>query len=190
MTWTCRLLPTMSIIYVYNVRFENKAEIWGLKLSFQVRQLPQLLYSLQNALWSYNMRQLYQRSYCVLWYNIHPLCSTRLWPSVSVLTPPSLRVSFYFILEMNSYIFFSLMWSQCSFVCTSQVIAVCPHLLLKYLLSVPLFLTWSGEVCRLELGHPPSWWWNSTHWFAGKSGCTVVPNSVRAFHCWSAVGWT
>lgn len=31
MTWTCRLLPTMSIIYVYNVRFENKAEIWGLK---------------------------------------------------------------------------------------------------------------------------------------------------------------
>lgn len=50
MTWTCRLLPTMSIIYVYNVRFENKAEIWGLKLSFQVRQLPQLLYSLQNAL--------------------------------------------------------------------------------------------------------------------------------------------
>lgn len=53
MTWICRLLPTMSIIYVYNVHFENKAEIWGLKLSFQVRQLPQLLYSLQNALWSW-----------------------------------------------------------------------------------------------------------------------------------------
>lgn len=43
MTWTCSLLPTMSIIYVYKVNFENKAEMWGLKLSFQVRQLPQLL---------------------------------------------------------------------------------------------------------------------------------------------------
>lgn len=43
MTWTRSLLPTLSIIYVYNVHFENKAEMWGLKLSFQVRQLPQLL---------------------------------------------------------------------------------------------------------------------------------------------------
>lgn len=50
MTWTRSLLPTLSIIYVYNVHFENKAEMWGLKLSFQVRQLPQLLYPLQNAL--------------------------------------------------------------------------------------------------------------------------------------------
>lgn len=166
--------------------------MWGLKLSFQVRQLPQLLYPLQNALWSWVTTWDTTIS-AILLHLVIKHTSSLLHKAVTISICPansSKSACFYFILEMNSYIFFSLMWSQCSFVCTSQVIAVYPHLLVKYRLGVPIFLTWSGEVCRLELGHPPSWWWNSTHWFPGKSGCTVVPNSVRAFHCWSAVSWT